>query len=201
MHIMHPDGFLIPAKMTFKSHNLQKTLVNVSDNVKRCDVFWGKELALGCVNEYPGSFCLQEASSRNLGPTLKPDLHTPFIFSFYCGIPLPFPLEPTLFPDTPLHSSETPRSSSLYQPESDDEFRARAGEGNAAASARDRQEEEGGGCDDNDSDGVSEDVSEDIAAAIETDHRRPSSPSESVSAEEVLESEAAAQEDEQEEES
>ena len=86
----------------------------------------------------------------------------------------------------------------MYQPESDDECRARAGEGNAAASARDRQEEEGGGCDDSDS--VSEDVSEDVAAAIETDHRRPSSPSESVSAEEVLESEAA-QEYEQKEES
>ena len=88
----------------------------------------------------------------------------------------------------------------MYQPESDDECRARAGEGNAAASARDGQKEEGGGCDDNDSDGVSEDVSVEDVAAIETDDRRPSSPSESVSAEEVLESEAA-QEDEQEEES
>ena len=88
----------------------------------------------------------------------------------------------------------------MYQPESDDECRACAGEGNAAASARDRQKEEGGGCQNEDSDSVSEDVSEDVAAAIETDHRRPSSPSESVSAEEVLESEAA-QEDEQEEES
>ena len=120
--------------------------------------------------------------------------------SFLVFPSLPFPSKPTVFPDTPLHSSETPRSSSLYQPESDDECRARAGEGNAATSTRDRQKEEGGGCHDNDSDGVSEDVSVEDVAAIETDHRRPSSPSESVSAEEVLESEAA-QEDEQEEES
>ena len=151
------------------------------------------------MNAYPGSSCLQEASSRNLGLYSPTCSHSMNIFLlFRCSPPLP--LKPSLFPDTPLHSSETPRSSSLYQPESDDECRARAGEGNAAASARNRQKEEGGGCHDNDSDCVSEDVSEDVAAAIETDHRRPSSPSESVSAEEVLESEAA-QEDEQEEES
>ena len=112
------------------------------------------------------------------------------------------------FPDTPLHSSETPRSSSLYQPESDEECRVRAGnEGNPAVV---RDQEGGGGEEEEDDDNVihddhdnnvgeqrlNSDISEDVAD--ETDHR-PTSSSESVSAEEVLESEEAAQEEEEEE--
>ena len=98
------------------------------------------------------------------------------------------------FPDTPLHSSETPRSSSLYQPESEDECHVRrAKEGSAGGAVAPvvlGQEGEEDRCDY----GVDErerrqnsDISEDVAD--ETDRR---SSSESVSAEEVLEWEEAA---------
>ena len=86
-----------------------------------------------------------------------------------------------LLSDTPLHSSETPRSSSLYQPESDEEGNVNAGGGEAE---EEEQEDDGG----NGQRGQREetDISEDV---VETE--QPSSSSSHSASAEVLESEAA----------